>query len=225
MSDTLFTESVTLRVMSKPPQNTGRMTVGDRLRHRRLQLGLTLEEVAERAGMSLITVHRRETGERPVKVHELEPFSRALECEPEDLLDDSARMVPVVGRVGAGAQVFPIDDVPEGVGLYRVRCPVGMDPASTVAVEVVGNSMYPEIDEGWLLFYTRDHDFAADEILGKRAVVKIANDGPTLIKRVARGPTTGRFNLISANAPMIEDVELEWAAPICAVIAPRRGGG
>jgi hypothetical protein len=39
-----------------------------------------------------------------------------------------------------------------------------------------------------------------------------------MLKRVRRGPTAGRFNLESANAPLVEDVALEWAAPVRAML-------
>lgn len=196
------------------------MTFPNRLRARRTELGLTLEEVAERAHMSLITVQRKETGERQLRVHELEALAKALECDPEDLIADSVRLVPVVGRVGAGARVYPIDDFPQGSGLYKVSCPRGLDPAQTIAVEVVGDSMYPEVPEGWVLFYSREHESPPQAVLGKLCVVKVANDGPMLVKRVTRGPTAGRFNLVSANAPVMEDVELDWATPVRAHVDP-----
>lgn len=202
------------------PNKTARVPLQNRLRARRLELGLTLEDVAERAHMSLISVQRKETGERQLKVRELEALAKALECEPEDLLPDSVRLVPVVGRVGAGARVFPIDDFPKGGGLYRVACPRGLNPAQTVAVEVIGESMYPEVPEGWVLFYSREHESPAQAVLGRLCVVKVAHDGPTLVKRVARGPTPGKFNLVSANAPVMEDVELEWATPVRAHVDP-----
>ena len=39
-----------------------------------------------------------------------------------------------------------------------------------------------------------------------------------MLKRLRRGPTAGRVNLESANAPLVEDVALEWAAPVRAML-------
>jgi len=209
-------------VVAMPRTTTPPKTLPNRLREIRKARGLSLEQLAELTGKSISSLQRWETGVYRLRVDDTRVLARALDCEPEEI---SALVAPVtvavVGRVGAGARVFPIDDFAPGQGLYRVRCPSGMDPASTVAVEVVGSSMYPEIDEGWLLFYTRDHEHAVDEILGRRCVVKVAEDGPTLVKRVVRGPTAGRFNLLSANAPPMEDVALDWAAPVRAMICPK----
>jgi transcriptional regulator with XRE-family HTH domain len=217
--DTVFSKPAKIIAMGTRTPKRQKASSNNRLRARRLALGLTLEEVAERAHMSLITVQRKETGERQLRVHELEALAVALECEPEDLLPDSARTVPVVGRVGAGARVYPFDDHVPGDGLYEVKCPPGMDPKKTVAVEVEGDSMWP-IDSGWVLFYSRAEEAVASQVIGKMCVVRVAGDGLTLVKRVARGSKPGLFTLRSTNAADIEDVALEWAAPVRVYMAP-----
>ena len=73
------------------------------------------------------------------------------------------------------------------------------------------------ITDGWLIFYSRDPEPDSAAVLGKLCIVKQIN-GTVMLKRVRRGPTTGRYNLESANAPLIEDVALEWAAPVRAML-------
>jgi phage repressor protein C with HTH and peptisase S24 domain len=94
-------------------------------------------------------------------------------------------------------------------------CPIGLDPDQTVALEVRGNSMYPVINDGWIVFYTRDHPGVPTESLNQTCVVKVANDGPTLLKHLHldRG-AENRFTLVSFNAPQMDNIEVEWAAPI-----------
>lgn len=192
----------------------------NRLRAIRAKRGLTLEQVAERMGVSVPTISRREMGDRELKVSDLERFAAALQCEPAEILPGAGvRMVKVIGYVGAGAEVYPFDDLAVGDGLREVPCPPTLDPASIVALEVRGDSM-PPLDDGWFVFYSRLHDGVGPEALGKVCVVQVANDGPMLVKQVRRAPTPGRFNLVSTNAPLREDVELEWAVPLKGMLPP-----
>lgn len=70
------------------------------------------------------------------------------------------------------------------------------------------------IDEGWLLFYTRNYDGVSTECIGKLCVVQLENNGTRYVKRVKQGRNQFLFNLYSTNAREIENVELAWAAPI-----------
>jgi len=184
----------------------------NRIRHWRKRRKLTLEELAARLDTSATNLHRWETGKVAITLDRLAQIARELRCGVVDLIAPEPR-VPVVGRVGAGTAVHAIDDYPLGAGDRFVRCPGHLDPAITVAVEVEGDSMLP-IEEGWLLFYTRDYDGVPSECLGKLCVVQLADGGPRYVKRVKPGRAAGRFNLYSTNAREMEEVDLAWAAPV-----------
>lgn len=194
----------------------------NRLREVREARGLTLEQVAERINSTAATVSRRESGSRQLKWADLVLMAGALDVTPVDLVGDKTELIPIVGYVGAGAQIFPFDDHAKGQGIDEAPCPARLDPRTTVAVRVRGDSM-PPIGDGWLIFYSRAPEPDTAAVIGKLCVVKIAGDGPTLLKRVRRGPTPGRFNLESSNAPLIEDVALDWAAPARAIVDPELG--
>lgn len=132
----------------------------------------------------------------------------------------STQIVPLVGFVGAGDQVFPIDDHPLGHGLEEIELPFTVGNRNRVAVKVRGDSQRPMLRDGWVLSYSRDWEGVPDHCVGQLCVVKVSEDGPTLIKEVRRGYSRGRFNLLSTNAQPIEDVALDWAAPID-IILPR----
>lgn len=120
--------------------------------------------------------------------------------------------VPVVGRVGAGQEMYPFDDHAMGDGLEHVDAPPGVSPEAVVAVEVAGTSMHP-IAEGWLLFYRRDVYGVPDECINKLCVCEVEG-GATFVKEVRRGVDEGVFTLTSWNAPPIENVRLVWAARV-----------
>lgn len=198
----------------------------NRIRELRRALKLPQEKLGEMIGVSHTDIGRWERGDRPLKADAMRRVAEALNVSVAELIDgERAASVPVVGRVGAGAEIHPIDDHPKGEGLYEVECPRGLDPKATVAVEVVGDSMAPAIMEGWVLFYDRAPEPTPSSVVGKLCVVKL-EDGRVLVKQLKRGPEKGRFNLLSLNGPMIEDVALEWAAPVKAML-PREivGGG
>jgi len=184
----------------------------NRIRQWRKRRKLTLEKLADRLGTSAGHLHKWETGKVAITVDRLREVANALGCGLLDLIDGVVK-VPVVGKVGAGASVESIDDYPLGQGLRQVRCPTGLDPRQTVAVEVEGDSMLP-IGEGWLLFYTRNYDGVPVECLGQLCIVQLADDGARFVKRVKLGRKPGVFNLYSTNAREMEDVPLLWAAPV-----------
>jgi phage repressor protein C with HTH and peptisase S24 domain len=187
-----------------------------RLKEFRKKQGLSLAKLAAAVGTSTPQIHKLEREERRMTFDWARRLAPALQIEPEDLMRVEHR-IQVVGRVGAGAQVLPIDDHAKGDGLYDVECPRGLDPKNTVAVEVVGDSMEPAVQEGWVLFYDRSPEPTPSAVVGRLCVVQV-EDGRVLVKQIKRGPDQGRFNLISANAPMIENVALDWAAPVKAML-------
>lgn len=63
------------------------MNTGDRIKQRRIALGLSVDELAEKIGKSRATIYRYENGDienMPTPV--LEPLAKALETTPADLM-------------------------------------------------------------------------------------------------------------------------------------------
>lgn len=120
--------------------------------------------------------------------------------------DEPEKTVKLAGYVGAAQAVYQFDD---GAAGY-VEAPPGANDM-TEAVEVRGDSMLPLYETGTLLYYSKQ--LPPDVMVGRRAVVRVA-DGRVLVKTVRRGSAPGLFTLASLNAPDIEDVVVEWAAPI-----------
>lgn len=124
-------------------------------------------------------------------------------------------MIPVVSFVGAGAEVYPIDDYDKGDGMDMVEAPrtKNLDPARAIALEVRGDSMEPFIHEGFLLFYDMRIYGVPNEWLSKICVVKV-EDGPTYVKRIKKGDGLGLFHLCSLNPsePDRINVSVEWCA-------------
>ena len=128
--------------------------------------------------------------------------------------------IAVVGYVGAGYRMYPIDDTPLGGGLEQVAAPPGADD-DLVAVIVRGDSMIPAFWEGDILFYTLQAGFDRESCLYQECVVKVV-DGSIYVKVVRPGRSSNTFDLESFNAVPIRDVEIEWAAPVLHINRMRR---
>lgn len=124
----------------------------------------------------------------------------------------ASQMIPVVGYVGAGAEVFCIDDHAKGAGLDEVEAPLPGMSRSSVAVRVRGNSMEPAFYDGDLIFYDRNDNGDLMHLIGKECVVSLG-DGRKFIKILKRR-ANGDWYLHSNNAEPIMDIEIEWAAKV-----------
>ena len=72
--------------------------------------------------------------------------------------------------------------------------------------------MFPVYWDGDILIYCRD---GADlsSCLYNECIVKL-KDGRAFLKRIMPGRAAGQFDLHSYNGPIIQDVDIEWAAPV-----------
>lgn len=173
-------------------------------------------------GANYNTYVQHENGTRPISRDAAIRYARFFRVSLEWLLTGKGTQkarkpeVPVIAFVGAGAEVFPIDDSAQGGGLDLVEVPFGME--DHVAAIIRGDSMYP-LRDGWIILWHRDQAGVPEDCIGQLCVVQV-KDGPTLVKDLRRGSKKGLYRLESWNAPPREDVQLEWAAKI-ALIRPR----
>lgn len=116
------------------------------------------------------------------------------------------RTVRLAGFVGGGQEVYQFD---EG-GAGYVEAPPGAGPG-TEAVEVRGSSMFPLYGNGTILYYSKQLN--PESMIGQRCIVRLEDDR-VLVKDLRRGSGSGLYTLASLNAPDIEDVAVQWAAPI-----------
>lgn len=192
--------------------------LGQRIKTLRKHQDLTQQEFAARLGVTQPTVHRWEKGAFEPDPDTLKVLSEMAGVTVSEFRYGPGggvrRMVAIAGYVGAGAEVFPIDDHPVGSGIDDVEAPPG-DSLSIIAVRVRGDSMYPVYGEGDILFYSRDSQQGVDvaSCLGRDCIVKVVN-GPTLVKRVEPGGGRSQFTLMSYNAAPLVNARLEWASPV-----------
>lgn len=188
-------------------------SVADRLRAARIKADFTsVKEAAEALGMKYQTYAAHENGNRAILQEDLAKYARRYHVSIDWLVTgkgskDDIREVKLVGKVGAGAEVYALEEDHE-----TVEAPANANK-ETVAVAVQGDSMFPAYEDGTLLYYSRF--LPPEDLLNKRCVVKLANE-KIYVKILRKGSTDNLWTLQSLNPlyPDIENQSLEWVAPI-----------
>ena len=179
------------------------MTYADKLRKIVSLLDLTQEELADRLDSSQSSVNRWIAGKG-------DPGGRSAErinALYNEIIDGGViNQVPLIGIVGAGQAVYPINDGANDM----VEAPENASK-TTVAVKVTGDSMMPWLEDGWLIYYSKQ--LPPDEMVNRRCIIQLS-DERLMVKTLLRGSQAGLWTLISTNAAPIEDVAVRWVAPI-----------
>ena len=180
----------------------------------------TQEWVAEQLGVSQPTVHRWATGAEPRgdrrdAINEL--YARLYGQAGEAALSSS---IPLMGYLGAGAEVEPDHEQVPPEGLDQVDLPFPV-PDEMIAFRVRGNSMLPVFKDGATIVVYREQKRPLESFYGEEAAVR-TSDGRRFIKTIIKGGAPGTVNLLSWNDPMpIENVHLVWIGEIFSILPPR----
>lgn len=170
------------------------VNVGERIKRRRKQLGLSAEKVADELGVSPATVYRYESNEiMNMRIDKLEPIAKALHTTPAFLMGwgensgdlpegalpiDLSRLkvIPILGRIPAGAPLYAEENI-EGYTYTDLN-----GGAEYFALRVKGDSMNAaRIQDGDVVIIRRQEVAENGEI----AVVLIDGEDATL-KRFTR---------------------------------------
>jgi len=129
------------------------LNIGDRIKLKRKQAGLTAEQLASKLGKDRATVYRYESGDignLPLII--LEPLASALGTSPSYLMGweevteyRNSILIPVYGSIPAGVPLEAIEDI-QG----EVDIPIDWTKGDQkfIALKVSGDSMYPKYLDG-----------------------------------------------------------------------------
>lgn len=179
------------------------------------ELGRRLSSMLGRS-IDRAAVNKMVKDERAMAADEMFAISAITKFPPPEPPSDMARLIHVLGLVGAGSAMIlysendALDD--------WVPAP---DNATdkTVALEIRGDSL-GAIFNGWVLFYDDRRAPVTENLIGRLCVAELA-DGRVLVKQIKAGAGPGLFTLFSNFEPPIYDVALRWAAEV-KDIRPRR---
>jgi hypothetical protein len=164
--------------------------------------------------MSFGKYKKLEYGEREIGSEDLSRIAAKYEVSRDQVLE-TPKTIQVVGFVGAGSTAHyyeeaqgPFDEVP----MIQNGTP------QTVAVEIRGESLGALFDR-WLVYYNDVRRPPTMDLLRRLCVIGLEG-GQVLIKEIRRGSEPGLFNLLSQTEGLIENVHIEWAAPVL-LMAPR----
>lgn len=180
-------------------------------------MGLKPVDLINRSGLSKDNVHKYLDGKvKQPRGQTLEVLAEALGMEPlwlKEGVGPELAGYPVVGYVGAGESFHPVDDSEKGAGIDFVE--LDLDAADPVAIQVRGTSMIPVYRDRDVLFCSRQQGLDIPNCIGLDCVV-MTDEGAGYLKVLKRGSREGHYTLESYNRayPDIEDVRLQWAAPV-----------
>ena len=171
------------------------MSVGNRIRQRRLELGLSGEEVGKMLGVNKTTVYRYEKGEidkMPIEV--VEKLSVALRTTPDIIMGwntdvstptnlvpinrASIVRIPILGTIKCGQPILAEDNITG----YREELSDRMPSGNLFYLRSQGDSMLPTIPEGSLVLIREQPTVEYGEV----AAVLVNGDTEATLKRVKK---------------------------------------
>lgn len=174
------------------------MNVGDRIKQRRIELGIDADELASRIGKSRATLYRYENGDienMPTTV--LEPIAHALNTTPAYLMGwneennetSKAKKINVLGRVAAGIPISAVEDIIDTEEISEAMASKG----EYFGLLIKGDSMEPRIYDGDVVIVRQQDDAESGEI-----VIALVNGNDATCKRLLK--YAGGISLISLNS-------------------------
>ncbi len=161
------------------------------LKQRRIELNLTMLEVAKLVGVSEATISRYESGNiKNMRRDRIEKYAKALQVSPSEFLDiqeepqiskipyteEGTVLVPLIGKVAAGYCCHAEDNISEYIRTDGSSLKTGYD---YFWLEVKGDSMEPELHEKDLVLVQEQSELDSECY----AVVTVDNEDG-LVKQV-----------------------------------------
>jgi len=177
--------------------------------------GMKQMQLAEHFDVSQSTVNRWLAGAEP-EGHRRDAINEAY----ERLIDEAPStitggIVPVMGFIGAGAEILPEFEQVPPEGLDQIHVPFPL-PEEMIALEVRGDSMLPVYKDGHVIVVYKEQKRPTSAFYGEEAAVR-TGDGRRFLKTIMRG-NGNAVTLMSFNAGPIENVQLDWIGEIFATI-------
>ena len=201
------------------------MTVGERLKRRRKELGMSAEAVAEKLGCSPTTVYRYENGEiNKMGIDKLKPIAEAINTSPAYLMGwedeetlpanvsriEPMQRIPLVGQIACGIPILAEQNIEDYVDLpghiradFALTCKgESMIGAGIRTGDIVYIRKQEEVENGQI---------AAVMVGGDEATLKRVYTKPGVVQLVAENPNIAPAVFIGKEAEQIHIIGLAVA--------------
>lgn len=140
------------------------MNLGTKIKNKRLELNLTLEDVGKIVGVSKSTVMKWETGFiENMRIDKITLLAKALKVSPLffiEFVDELERYkssvrIPVYGSIPAGLPLEAVEDIQ---GYEEIPVDWLKGDKKYIALKVIGDSMYPKYLEGDIVIILLQQD-------------------------------------------------------------------
>lgn len=198
-------------VSIKPIKGIIKMERNLKLKRRRLELGLTMLDVAKLVGVSEATISRWESGDiANMRRDKIVKLAMALKVQPGFIMDDdiisdnksSGVKIPVLGTVRAG---IPIDAIEEILDYEEISQDMAAQ-GDYFALKIKGDSMEPRITQDDVVIVRKQSDVDTGDI----AIVLVNGDEATVkkIRKQQDGisliPTNAKYDIMFYTNSEIE---------------------
>ena len=178
-------------------------SIGNRIKLRRKELGLTLQQLGDKIGVEASTVRKWENNIiQNIKTDKVSKIASALNVPISYIINDSnsdqsnkAIKIPILGTVIAG---IPISAIEEIIGWEEIS-PEMASQGEYFALRIKGNSMSPTMDEGDVVIVKKQNDVNSGDI----AIVCVNGDEATCKKLIKHKDGISLVSLNSKYEPKI----------------------
>lgn len=196
------------------------MTVGERLKRRRKELGMSAEAVAEKLGCSPSTVYRYENGEiNKMGIDKLKPIAEAINTSPAYLMGwedeetlpanvsriEPMQRIPLVGQIACGIPILAEQNIEDYVDLpghiradFALTCKgESMIGAGIRTGDIVYIRKQEEVENGQIAAVMVGNDEATlKRVYAKEGVVQLVAENPSIAPAVFIGEETAQIHIV-----------------------------
>ncbi len=154
--------------------------IGDKIKKRREELGISQEELAKRMGYkSRSSINKIELNLSDVPQKKIIDFAKALDTTISYLMDEHASKnkgvnIPILGRVIAGIPIEAVEEIIDYEEIAESLAKTG----EFFALQIKGDSMEPEMREGDIAIVRKQETAETGDI----AIVLVNGDDATVKK-------------------------------------------
>lgn len=196
------------------------MDTGSLIHAKRKQYKMTLEELADKMGVTKATVSKWENGYYDeLKLSRIKQLSKILNISPIELCcfdeDNTQKQIPILGKVVAG---YPLQAVENIIGY--TDAPKNHPQGDYFALKVNGDSMQPRIQDGDILIVKRQNTAENGDIV----IALVDNEDATCKKLIVHenGITLQPLNPNYVPLFFTNDEVINRPVSICGVVIENR---